>query len=147
MIGNLWAGVMWGLKHWQLILAAIRMPKLPTDWQNSEQVRLFVIAFLRSDMAGELTRLMSTRWSAAVRVRVAAFAESPQLWAMAWEVICSPENAVAEKQRLRDRIRARFASRSAQERVLAEQADGVEELAEVVQALNLMFGKGRNTGL
>ena len=142
-MSTFWAALMWGWRYRSLVLAALRMPKLPTDWRDSEQVRLFFIAFARSDVAKELTQITVTRWDDNVRERMASLAEQKSMWDLAWEIVYSAENTVVRKQTLRERIRARFVSRFAygESAVPTSQLEGLEALTDEIQTLNVVFGK------
>jgi hypothetical protein len=149
-VQGIWAGILFAIRHWALIMSLLTFPKLPDDWSNKEKVRVFIIELASSDAAHELTKLVSTRWTENVRASVVLLANQPTLWNMAWDIIYNADSSIGidtivEPKSLRERIRNRFKHAlpvSASEAAMT--VEGVKDLATALQTVRLVFDKARD---
>jgi len=125
------------------------LPKLPTNWNDSEQVQVFFVALIRSTMANEFTKLARIPLDANTRLALATLAENSVLWSIAWKMLNSKEenDVIIRRETIRERvsnqiaeIRNRFAG--IPESLL--QNDGFEmdmdKLVTTLKAAKILFG-------
>ena len=67
-------------KYRMLLLSFTSFPKLPNSWKSSEEVRVFFIAFMRSDTAHEFVKMTPIKWDDVMRPILATLAEIPMIW-------------------------------------------------------------------
>lgn len=138
-IGFLWT-------HWSLIWSFRTFPSLPKDWTDSEQVRLFFIALMRSCAAVQLTQLTPTKWDDNLRRFLASLAENVELWNIAWDMFNRVDIQGSEQERrptLRERIRERMRGIAGAPYVIEVQVEGVCELVSAIGVLDGIFVKAQ----
>jgi len=119
------------------------LPKLPTTWKDSEQVRLFAVALLRSDIAVELTKLAGIHLSESTIRKFTLLAEHSAMWTIVWSIFNSKEDDGGESQRrgmIREFIRNRLISRPAGFADTTECAVNVDEFVTTLKAVKILFG-------
>jgi len=119
---------------------------LPKDWTDSEQVRLFFIALMRSCAAVQLTQLTPTKWDDNLRRFLASLAENVELWNIAWDMFNRVDIQGSEQERrptLRERIRERMRGIAGAPYVIEVQVEGVCELVSAIGVLDGIFVKAQ----
>jgi len=137
-IRNLLAGLSLVFRHWRLILAFRTMPEFPTNWRNKEEVRKFFIAFVKSELALELTRLTPTKWDDHTLRVLVALAERQSIWDVAWNMLRFEESP-PQRQTLRERIRDRWNARGLGSSTPTS-IDDTEILVTAVRTVEGLFG-------
>jgi hypothetical protein len=141
------SGISFVFRHWSLLVSFLTFPKVPNNWKDKEEVRIFVIALASSDAAHELTKLVSTKWNENLRASIVLFAGQQVLWNMAWDIIYHADSSIGidtivEPKSIRERIRNRFKfalPSSASE--AAKTVEDVKDLATALQTVRLVFDK------
>jgi hypothetical protein len=132
--------------HWRLIVSLRSFPKLPDNWKDAEQVRIFFVALMRSDVAHELTKLLPIRWGDNSRLILAVLADSPTLWNIAWDFANGIDHSDStRRETIRGRIRDRLSQMFRQTSAMPAHAEDVEELVAAIQATKLVFRKSSQT--
>jgi len=132
--------LMW--KHWRLIISLSSFPKLPDNWKDSEQVRVFFVALMRSDVAHEITKLIPLRWGDNARFLLVNLADNPELWGLAWAFANGVDYSDSgNRSTIRDRIRDRLSQMFGRTSTMPELAGDVEELVAAIQVTQLIFKK------
>jgi len=126
-------------RYWRLILSFRSMPPLPANWRDMEQVREFFIAFIKSDLINELTKLTPTKWDDNARRMLLALAEQQRIWAIAWNVLHFEEKTI-QRPTLRERIRERW-SMMGTSAISESRVDEVECLTDAIRAIETAFGE------
>ena len=129
-------------KHWQLIISLRSFPKLPNNWTDSEQVRVFFVALMRSDTIRELAKFLPMRWSDNSRLILAVLADNPTLWGLAWDFANGIDHRNSgSRETMRDRIRNRLSQMFGRTSTMPEHAENVEELVAAIETVKLIFGR------
>ena len=138
----IFAGLRWAFTHWRLLLSLGTLPPFPDDWKNSEQVRVFFIAFCRSDASREIVLLTKAKWDDNLRVVLAELAENTTLWKIAWEFAHRVDGEEqAKKKTLRERIRERIRGALPLNVAITAKMEQTEELVAAIKATMLHFEK------
>ena len=133
------ASFLW--RHWRLVVSFFSFPKLPDNWEDSEQVRLFMVALLRSETAHELTQLTVTRVDDDLRLILATLASNATIWKIAWEFANNIDKDGGEKKgTIRDWIRTRIAGLFGQTSAMNKHVERVEDLVTAIKATKMAFG-------
>ena len=129
-------------RHWHLVESLRTFPTLPDDWTDSEKVRIFVAALMRSNAADEMTKLTTTKWDDNLRLVLANLAENPVFWGIAWDVANRADNEDgSERLTLRERIKNRLFRTVGEEYTTQTQVDGMVELEDTIKGLLLLTKK------
>ena len=135
--------VLWFVyKHWRLIVSLRSFPKLPDNWKDSEQVRIFFVALMQSDTIRELAKILPVRWNDNYRLILATLADNPTLWNIAWDFAGGGDHGDSGKREtMRDRIRNRLSQMFGRTSTIPEHAENVEELVAAIETVKLIFGR------
>jgi hypothetical protein len=135
-------------KNWNFICSFKTFPALPNNWKDSNQVRTFFIALMRSDCVGELIKLVpGIKWTDITRTLLAELASNDILWNLVWGI--ATNTAIHEQDRklsIRERIRKWRSDRGIAPKDIGfanksslEIDAGLTELASAIIALQLAF--------
>ena len=135
--------------NWRLVSSFRNLPRPPSNWRDSEQVRTFTIALARSSTMREITALTPIKWDDRLREAVAKLAENVSAWNIAWEFangdfIEHDNQNDLRRLTLRERLRNRI-SRDVQSGSIASGVEVLttEELVGAIQTLCLVFDKSK----
>jgi hypothetical protein len=151
-------GLLWIWRNWSLVTSIWTFPRLPGDWSNSEQVRLFFLALMRSRAISELIKLApNIRWTHSMVKKLELLADNVVVWNFVWDFMVSPppepvipDGPAPRRVSLRDRIRDRMDARRLNSVALdvpegspisLAGASDMEDLLNAVKALKLVFDK------
>jgi len=138
--------VIWN--NWSLISSLKTFPNLPTDWNNSVQVRTFLIDLLKSTAFEELVKRASyLKWADKnFRELIIQLASNDKLWNLVWEMKTLPDEKEQQKT-IRGQIRERFANRLSSNEKHALPSDdlvlesGATELRSALLAVEYTFNR------
>jgi hypothetical protein len=133
--------IKWVFRNIALPWALKQIPAVPTNWRDSEQVRLFIMQSAANTFIKELAQLTSTQWDDRALATISQIASNRNVWDTAWLFLLQEENSIPEPKPLRRRIAdyflRLFPNRGQNEaNSVAQEA---EQLIPVIQAVKTIY--------